>query len=79
MSSKIRLSVKPQHQPDQIIEEEELRDLDFHYKRCLVVESHMGTGKTKAVKRFLNQLEEYKSVLVITYRRSLVRKYYGDL
>lgn len=75
MSIKVRLTF---HQPDQIIEEEELPDLDFHDKRCLVVESNMGTGKTKAVKRFLEN-NPHKSVLLITYRRSLVRKYHGDL
>ena len=66
-------------QPNQIINQQELPNYDFHDKKCLMVESGMGTGKTKKLLQFLSTIsvvdQPQPSVVILSCRRSLSREF----
>jgi hypothetical protein len=45
----------------------------------LLIQAHMGVGKTKALYSFLRDLDRTQSVLFVTYRQSLADKYANEL
>jgi len=51
---------------------------DFHNRKILACESNMGTGKTIASFKYMEQHSEL-SMLIITHRRTLATKYEKDL
>lgn len=52
--------------------------LDFHNRKCLLIEAEQGAGKTLATMNTL-LANQYNSILFITYRVSLGKKYDRDV
>lgn len=72
---------KPLYQiirPDELVHVEDIPSLDFHNKKCLMIESNMGTSKTKQTVKYLLDVSPKTRILFITYRRILSKKYQSE-
>jgi hypothetical protein len=47
--------------------------------QTLLVQAHMGSGKTYQTTKWISNISADKSILVITYRRTLARKHHQEL
>jgi hypothetical protein len=66
-------------EPNELINEEQIPQYDWHDRKCLICESGVGTGKTVRMVDMIAHLSTETRIVVITYRRSLSKKYHEDL
>lgn len=60
------------------ITEKELPDLDFADTTALVIRSPVGTGKSKALRRFIEETKP-PSILIVSFRRTFTNEQLGKL
>lgn len=61
--------------PNEIINQPQLPDYDFHDKKCLMIEANMGTGKTKMLIKHIAQLPKDAKIIILSCRRALSREF----
>jgi hypothetical protein len=69
----------PVIKPDETIHKERVPTYQFHDKKCLMIESNVGTGKTYQLRDFLQNEKIDTRMVIITYRRSLSKKYLDEV
>lgn len=70
----------PEFKFDSFIQQQRLPNLSLAFQQyhTFIIRSNMGTGKTYQLKKYLQTLPEDTRILIVSFRRSLERKYFQD-